>query len=118
DPGLESIIERSLAKDKSQRYETCEEMAADLTRFLDRLDSLEQTLSASVSSGGGLSETIETIATDSPATLEAVRFRPLNRRTDYAVNLERYKNLDQITPASTELSKPPASRRWLILAVA
>jgi serine/threonine protein kinase len=97
DPALSRIIDRSLAKDKSDRYKSCEEMANELTAFLSRLDSLERSLSDNLSRRGGLSRPIEGVSVPIAPNLTSLHFRPVDPNTDYGVNLQRNKVLREST---------------------
>jgi serine/threonine protein kinase len=125
DPELAKIIDRSLAKDKSARYATCEEMSNDLTRFLSRLGTLEGDLAGELSRTGVLSKTIAADSIEIAPQVEAVRFRPLDPRTDYGLNLQRYgdrKGVPGPTPAPNTRDETPgyftSNRRKLMLAAA
>jgi serine/threonine protein kinase len=105
DPALAGIVDRALAKDKSARYQTCEEVANDLTAFLSRLDSLERGLSAELSRRGVLSKSIAGDSVPIASKVESVQFRPVEAATDYGLNLHRFKALKESTPPD----RPPIS---------
>ena len=126
DPALAKIIDRSLAKDKSARYATCDEMSNDLTRFLSRLGTVEGELAAELSRTGALSKTIASDSVRIAPELESVRFRPVDPNTDYGLNLQRYRDRKAVakpTPAPhARDEKGPRSfatnRRKVMLAAA